>query len=332
MRQLGGIGVARRVGAVVLGSALALVGCGSAASSSSTAVTRDERPPARPSATRRLACSSSPESDAVDTRPGSLTAAVRDARLVVSWTGHSDDPNPLTLGARVRLAQASDVVLDAPVVPPSPQGERGAPASEGWQWFGRACVAVPAAGRPTAYVIGHALGMTCCTIGRVYEPRPDGGYRSVDRDFGRGRVDVVLLGGEPVVVASDPDFAGVFDSMAASGLPERLLRFADGQYVDITTRFPDRIERDAARWWSAFQAGPSNGRGLLAAWAADECRLGRQTEAFSTLASLAADGKLGGPPASSSPSAASGSAPTWPVGAAYVDALRRFLRAHEYCD
>lgn len=112
-------------------------------------------------------------------------------------------------------------------------------------------------------------------------------------------VGVDTTSGDPVIVTSDIRFHGQFTDDADSSEPLRVLTVDDGRIVDVTRDYPVHVSRDANHQWRYFEeanSGPTTasfrGRGDLAAWAADECSLGRQTQAWSTLDDLAASGRL----------------------------------------
>jgi hypothetical protein len=86
----------------------------------------------------------------------------------------------------------------------------------------------------------------------------------------------------------------------------------------------DRARHRAVR--RGVQAGPLAGgaerswqeadnRGLLAAWLADECRLGRSAEAWKQVEAAYSRGEPSAPRVD----------PLWPAGQKYLDALRSFL-------
>jgi len=65
--------------------------------------------------------------------------------------------------------------------------------------------------------------------------------------------------------------------------------------VNVTSSFRSAISADAASWWRYYQQGlkdKRDARGVLAAWAADEARLGQAATAKQTLLQLAFNGAL----------------------------------------
>jgi len=88
----------------------------------------------------------------------------------------------------------------------------------------------------------------------------------------------------------------------------------------VTRKYPSVIDADAANWLQLEKQHPSDNLGLLAAWVADECRIGHQDQAYGTVTSLEAQGKLGG----LNDGSHTANDP-WPTGAAYVKALKSFF-------
>jgi hypothetical protein len=88
-------------------------------------------------------------------------------------------------------------------------------------------------------------------------------------------------------------FFGVGESDADSGFPLNLFTMVDGQLRNISAQFPRQVSHDARAWWRQFEHpryGPH--LGAVAAWAADECTLGRQHHAFVILRRLQRNGRL----------------------------------------
>ncbi len=141
---------------------------------------------------------------------------------------------------------------------------------------------------------------------------------AVDDNMGNPGAALEPDGDDAMIVTADNTFAYQFSSYAASGLPLKLLQFSRGRFVDITSQRPDLLAADAAKWWTAFNADPGNGLGVLAPWVADQCALGQSTSAWATVDQLLAEGKLVGPAG-------------WPEGSAYVEALKTFLAKEGRC-
>ena len=164
-------------------------------------------------------------------------------------------------------------------------------------------------------------GAHCCSESRVFRYLPvreayggtfhgwgNVGYRPKNID-GRGPVELV---------SSDDRFAYVFTPFAASFFPLRLWHFEDGRFVDATDEFPAQIEADARVLWSEYlgvRGRQVDVRGVLAAWLADQYRLGREDEGWAQLETIRRRGELGPRPDLAG----------WPQGRSYFKALRAFL-------
>ena len=121
-------------------------------------------------------------------------------------------------------------------------------------------------------------------------------------------------------VSSDDRFAYAFTSFARSSFPLQIWTYHAGRLVDTTRAYRTLVARDARKQWRWYRRDIPSGevRGYLAAWAADQCLLGRCQAAFARLRRLS--------PTFSDPTdvAHSGSA------ASYLRHLRSLLRRTGY--
>ena len=177
---------------------------------------------------------------------------------------------------------------------------------------------------PTVLLGFYTGGAHCCTIVRAYT-RSAAGWTTVDESIGDPGVVLTDLNRQPALVTADDAFSYEFTDYAASGDPVEVLTFSHGAFSNVTRQFPALIRSDATRWWTAFRQSPQDDLGVLAAWAADRCELGQQSEVTTTLASLQARHKLG------INQTVAQSGPFWPSGSGYVTALDAFLVQHGYC-
>jgi hypothetical protein len=101
----------------------------------------------------------------------------------------------------------------------------------------------------------------------------------------------------------------------------QVLSWRASRFVDVTRSHLGLVRADRNAWWrytkSVLRQKDGDARGLLAAWAADECLLGRQADVRAELAKLIRAGKLSGPT-------------EWPQGRAYANALWKLLRRLGY--
>ena len=105
-------------------------------------------------------------------------------------------------------------------------------------------------------------------------------------------------------VSADNRFAYAFTSFADSSWPIRIWTYRAGRLVHTTRAYAAVVARDAADQWRRYRArrGRLPVRGFIAAWAADQCLLGRCDAAFGRLQTLKAtfsgpiDRQTSGPP------------------------------------
>ncbi len=178
---------------------------------------------------------------------------------------------------------------------------------------------------PTVLAGFYTGGAHCCTIIRAYN-RAGGQWVAVDHVIGDPDVEVEEVEGSPSLVTADDSFSYRFTDYAGSGDPVEVFQVQDGRFVEVTRKYPSVIDADAANWLQLEKQHPSDNLGLLAAWVADECRIGHQDQAYGTVTSLEAQGKLGG----LNDGSHTANDP-WPTGAAYVKALKSFLTSRRYC-
>jgi hypothetical protein len=172
----------------------------------------------------------------------------------------------------------------------------------------------------------YTNGAHCCSIEQVFSFDPGTmTYQRYQHDFGDPGAELEDLDhdGRYEFLSADDSFAYEFTDFAASGLPVEVLEFSGGRFLDVTASYPRLIERDAARWLKAFKRmAPDHYRdsvGVIAAWAADEDRLGNVQAVDRFLARQARAGHLNTP-----------LHPGDPSGRKFVAALQRFLERHGY--
>jgi hypothetical protein len=167
-------------------------------------------------------------------------------------------------------------------------------------------------------------GAHCCEWSRVYRYQ-DGRYVAGVHLWGNVTFE---LGdpdrdGRPEWVTADDRFAYAFTDFAASGLPLQILTFTGSRFQDITDSYPALIGKDAASWLKIYRrldhGHDIDSVGVIAAWAADEYRLGKVAAANRYLHQQAKAGHL--------KSALGGSVAQ---GQKFVTKLQTFLRRHGY--
>jgi len=246
-----------------------------------------------------------------------------------------DGVGPQNANATMTIEEAGAVLFEDQVAPVStPVGYGSGQWSGQWNSFDQLCLQVPKSGLPLVYLNGfYGNGASCCMDQRIYFASYGRNYAFLDKPLGEGPATVEDLYGDVVTVSADSTFMGQFSCMACSAMPIMIYQFEQGQFVNVTRGFPLQVEGDAAKVWSIIQGvlsgtqqGPVPGEvsldleGLYPAWAADECELGNEQQAWSTLSSAAGAGQF----ASYSGAAGSGSG-------AYVSAVESFLVDKGYC-
>jgi hypothetical protein len=174
---------------------------------------------------------------------------------------------------------------------------------------------------PEVVYTAYSGGAHCCIVAAFFELSGGGkGYTPVDRVFGNPgfRIEDLNHDGRPEVVTADDTFAYRFSPYAFSGLPLLVLRYDHGQFKGITARFKRRLRIDAKRFWHAYSGFRGHdevaARGQIAAWAADQYRLGKRGRALAILRREVRHGHLSRP----------GS------GAKFIRRVDRFLRKRGY--
>jgi hypothetical protein len=131
-------------------------------------------------------------------------------------------------------------------------------------------------------------GAHCCWYTQIYRYLPRARtYRPFTHVWGNPghRLEDLDRDGRPEFVTGDDRFSYAFASFADSRWPIRILRYRRGGTEFVTRAYPRAIEADASRLWREAKARSrrADNDGILAAWVADECMLGRSREAFATL-------------------------------------------------
>jgi len=167
---------------------------------------------------------------------------------------------------------------------------------------------------PEVIVDVYTGGAHCCLIAQIF--RWDGArYVATARDF----ADFGYTLADGIFTTGDARFGYAFASFADSAMPVRLLTFSGGRWKDVTRAHPETLRADAARWKKEYNKRRRGtlALGMLAAWVADEYRLGKRAAADAFLRSELRAGRLRGDR-------------YWPRGKAYVSTLQRRLRVWGY--
>ena len=174
-------------------------------------------------------------------------------------------------------------------------------------------------GEPEVLVDLYTGGAHCCwlTVFLRFDGRT---YRKTTMLWGDPSYELQDLDhdGRPELVSADDRFAYQFTYYAASALPVQIWHFDHGVLTDVTSSYPAVVRGDAATLWSAYLQARSDKeadvRGVLAAWLADEYRLGLADEGWTKIRAAYARGELSAPRVD----------PIWPAGQKYLSTLRSF--------
>jgi hypothetical protein len=176
------------------------------------------------------------------------------------------------------------------------------------------------ASAPELLVWRHMGGVHCCVTLDVYVFAARARPIRVSKNFGNPGTALRRIGTKLLLVSGDNRFAYAFTSYADSSWPVRVYELIGTRLVDVTRRHHPLVRSEAQRQWRyylEFVRSGRDARGVLAAWAADECLLGREAYVRRVLPGAVRRMK---------PSYAFGG----PHGAAYVRALWQFLTRTGY--
>ena len=130
--------------------------------------------------------------------------------------------------------------------------------------------------------------------------------------------------GRPEILTNDDRFAYQFAAYVFSVLPVQVDRYEHGRIVDVTSQYPWLVRREARQLWALYRQTrgeqDADERGVLAAWLADEYRLGLASEGWKQIEAVYRRGDLSAPRVDT----------LWPAGRKYLSALRSFLEHTGY--
>lgn len=173
-------------------------------------------------------------------------------------------------------------------------------------------------GEPEVVIELYSGGAHCC-FSTVFLRFDGQRYRGLMHVWGNVGYHLARLDGGTELVSADDRFAYEFTSFAESAFPVQIWRYERGRLIDVTGDYRYAIRNDANELWQSYlklRAQPrADVRGILAAWLADEYRLGRATEAWRELEIAYRRGDVSEPHVSS----------FWPTGRRYLSTLRNFL-------
>jgi hypothetical protein len=232
---------------------------------------------------------------------------------------------PTYSGLHLTIAQSGSVLYDQPVTSKA-CGSICAPGAFGAKASSVHVIDLDHTGQPNVVLDLYTGGAHCCSVEQVFTFDPGTNtYAMVERNFGDPGTRIEDLNHDGIFefVTADDAFAYAFTDFAASGLPLQILDFSGTRFQDVTNSYPALIRKDAATWLKAFKGEARqhypDSVGVIAAWAADEYRLGKSAAANRFLHQQAKAGHL-----------KSALGRSVPQGQRFVAALLRFLRRHGY--
>jgi hypothetical protein len=155
-------------------------------------------------------------------------------------------------------------------------------------------------GEPEVVLDLYWGGAHCCWYTQIY--RYDATamrYRPLVHVWGNVGYTLADLShdGKQELLTRDDRFSYAFADFADSAWPVRILDYRAGKFLVVTKDYPAEVKRDATSLWHSAMArarkGPTN-QGIMAAWAADQCLLGRCGVALQSIASLSKTGRVHG--------------------------------------
>jgi hypothetical protein len=232
---------------------------------------------------------------------------------------------PSFSGLQLTIAQSGSVLYDQPVASKA-CGTICAPQATGSGASSVHVVDLDDIGQPNVVLDLYTGGAHCCSVEQVFTFDPGTmTYAMTERNFGDpgARIEDLKHDGHFEFVTADDAFAYAFTDFAASGLPVQIRAFTGSRFQDVTSSYPALIRKDAATWLKAYK-GMARGHyadsvGVIAAWAADEYRLGKSAAANRYLHQQAKAGHLKSPLGASVAQ-----------GQKFVTRLQKFLRRHGY--
>jgi hypothetical protein len=179
-------------------------------------------------------------------------------------------------------------------------------------------------GEPEVLLDLYSGGAHCCTFTWIY--RFTGAtYSGTSVAWGDTGYTLRDLDGDgiPEFSSYDDKFAYTFTDYADSWFPPLILQYRAGTISDVTRNYPAVVKKEASRALRAFKSRRNRERdlrGVVAAYAADQCLLGKPGKAWRFVRQAKRKGTLNG----------FGRGDIWPRGARYIKALQKFLHKNGY--
>ncbi len=259
-------------------------------------------------------------------RAETRTATGGQTTATLTFAQTEEDGLPHYTGLRLAIARAGQAAYDEPLAIKGCEEPFCAPlaALPGGPGAGSpdglAVADLDGDGEPEVIADLFTGGAHCCLVSQIL--RWDGSaYAAGERVWGDPGYRLRDADGDglPDFVTGDDRFAYAFASYAESFMPVRVLTYRAGRWRDITATVPKLVRAEARQLKKTYlklRRGRSS-LGVLAAWAADEYRLGHRKMVGRYLRSELRAGRLRG----------------WPGTAqrrAFIRTLERRLKAWRY--
>jgi hypothetical protein len=261
-----------------------------------------------------------PASAAAAPNDGSVTQRASSGQVSAEFSYH--EAGGTYRDVRLRLVRAGRTLVDADLT------RAGCGNCAGWRPTGQLVLRTLDADAEPELLLGfYSGGAHCCSYSLVYRYRAEtDSYERTSLPWGNAgfRLSDLDRAGAPEFVSSDDRFAARFTAYAASDSPIRIWRYDRGRLVDVTRRFPGRVEADARMHWRLYLKVRGSKlrevRGILAPWLADQALLGRAAQGWRVLERAYRRGELG----------RGRTLDGYPAGRRYLSVLRSFLRRAGY--
>lgn len=168
-----------------------------------------------------------------------------------------------------------------------------------------------------AAVVSVSTGNNCCEAAEMFLLRRDGMGPRLLHGFRNHGAVIETRRGRAALVSTDWFSCG-YESCAGSPAVTVIERYDGVRVRDVTRQFRVVLRREAAYFHRHALGRRRTWLGGVAAWVADECRLGREQRAWREVDALEKAGRLNGPRG-------------WPRNARFVRVAHRDLRARGYC-
>lgn len=171
--------------------------------------------------------------------------------------------------------------------------------------------------RVVAAVVGMSTGNNCCMAVEMFRLTPTAVAPGVAHRLGNHGAAIETRRGRAAIVSTDWFGCGL--TACAGGPAVTVIERYDGTgFRDVSRSFTGMLRREARHFRRASLDPKRTWLGGLAAWIADECRLGHEARAWREINALLRAGRLNGPR-------------DWPRNAGFVHFAHRLLREMGFC-